>query len=192
MADAPAQAAAPTGNTSRKRPKAPAPEPAAHPLDAFAKAANASPPQAIMLMFWKDRFQNPGAHIEVTEADLQGFNECMGYLEVTPYIRIYRPPGLPEQPAVPAEGKRRAIPYRPAKPPKDYVVIQMVDKDGNAIVPIENNEADLARSKEHQSLRRIRETAPQLAAQLQADVQNNALSTDTILQAVTALKVLSA
>lgn len=146
---------------------------------------------ALMMVFWKARHANPEFTITVDSADLKGFQDCIQYLEVTPTIRVYRPQGLPAQEAVPATGKRRAVPGRPAKPPADYVVVQMVDKDGNSIKAVENNDADYERAGEAAKLRTIRDSAPGLAAQLEADVRSNTLSTSTILEAAAALKVLA-
>lgn len=162
----------------------------ADPLDAFANDAEFE--EVMAMMFWKGRFDNAQAYLEVTTGDLTAFHACMEYLGVTPTIKIFRPAGAPATAAIPAEGNRRAVPGRAARPPKDYVVIQMVDQDGNAIVPIENNEADHQRGATARRLKQIRDNAPQLAAQLTADVQANAISNQTILDAAEALRVLAA
>ena len=160
-------------------------------LNEFAGAERGFTERAIMLMFWKARHANPEFTITVDRADLKGFADCIKYLDVIPTIRVYRPQGLPAQQAIEAHGNRRAAPGRAAQPPKDYVVIQMVDQDGNAFVPIENNEDDLQRGKDGAAARRTRETAPQLAAQLEADIRANTISNATIQEAIEALRVLA-
>ena len=165
------------------------PSPTHDALDVFEQAGS---DKAIMLLLWKQRHHNPSLSTEITSADLKGFEECINYLEVEPRIQIVRPQGIPEQDAIPATKTRSGIPARHAKPPKDYVVIQMVDKDGNAIVPVENNEDDFEQGRQAQHLKRIRDTAPQLAAQLLQDLQQNTTSSSTIQQTAEALKALAA
>ena len=161
-------------------------------LDAFVAICNEQDPsRAIMLLYWKNRHQEPQFSINVTAADLKAFEDCVEYLKVKPEIRVFRPQGAPAHPGSPATDTRSAIPPRPAGKPKDYVVIQMVDEEGNAIVPIENNEQDLQRGQEAQRIKRIRETAPQLAAQLIADLQANTTSSSTVMEAAEALKLLA-
>lgn len=161
-------------------------------LDAFEAMCNEEDPsRALMLMFWKHRNDDQPFTMDITAADIKGFEDCVKYLEVQPQIRVFRPQGQPAHPGAPATESRSAIPPRPAGKPKDYVVIQLVDQHGDAFVPIENNEADLQKSQEAQRMRRIRESAPQLAAQLVADIQANTTSTSTILEAAEALKLLA-
>lgn len=162
-------------------------------LDQFAKAAELGNLDiAIMLMFWKARHDAQPFTMDITEADIKGFNDCVQYLEVQPTIRVFRPQGKPAHLGAPATETRSAIPPRPAGKPKDYVVIQMIDQNGDAFVPIENNEADLQRGQETQRIRRIKETAPALAAQMMADLQANTTSNSTIMEAAEALKLLAA
>lgn len=160
-------------------------------LDQYVVEADADPKLTIMAMFWRERHRNPEFAIEVSERDLKGFEDCMKYLEVTPVIRVHRPAGLPAQEAIPAHGKRRAIAGRAAIPPKPYVIIQLVDKDGNSIKPVENNEADFEASRTGQIERQIRESAPQIAADLEAGLRSNTTSNSTIERAIQALRVMS-
>lgn len=160
-------------------------------LDMFAKQDKARVARALMMLFWKDRLRNPNFTVEVTPEDLKGFRECMAYLEVEPKIMIYRPQGLPAVEPQPARGNRRAVPGRSAQPPRNFVVIQMVDADGNAITPIENNQADFDRAQEALGLRAARDAAARLAAQLLADLQANVTSSATITEAAQALKLLA-
>jgi len=161
-------------------------------LDEFAHMANeADPMRALMLLFWRYRHQDPAFTVEITAADLTAFEQCINYLEIKPEIRIFRPQGAPAHPGAPATETRSAIPPRPAGKPKDYVVIQMVDQEGNAIVPVENNEADLDKGKQAQAARRIKETAGALASQMIADLQAHTVSSSTIMEAAQALQVLA-
>lgn len=162
-------------------------------LDQFVENCNSEDPMlALMLMFWKIRNQDQPFTMDITAADIKGFEDCIAYLEVKPEIRVFRPQGMPASAGAPATAKRSAIAPHAAGKPKDYVVIQMVDQNGDAFVPIENNEADLQKSKEAQRVRRIKDTAPQLAAQLISDLQANTTSSSTIMDAAEALKLLAA
>lgn len=145
---------------------------------------------AAMLLFWRNRFKDSTFSVEVTREDITAFRQCVDYLGVEPQIRVFRPQGAPATEGSPRTATRSAVPARPATPPKDYVVIQMVDQDGNAIVPIENNEGDLARSNEARRIQDIRTGAPRLADQLQADMNMNISSNETITRAIEALRVL--
>jgi len=150
------------------------------------------PMRALMLMFWKYRHQDPAFTINLSAEDLKGFEDCVNYLEVKPQIRVFRPQGMPASAGAPATESRSAIPPRLAGKPKDYVVIQLLDEDGNCIVPIENNEADLQRQQEVERVKMVRSNAPQIAAQLIADLQANTTSSSTIMEAAEALKMLAA
>lgn len=157
------------------------------PLDAFAQSGVE---EALKLLFWKARFQNPEFSVTVTPEDIKAFRDCIDYLEVKPQIRIVRPQGVPAQPMIPAHGNRRATPGREAIPPRNYVVVQMVDQDGNAFVPIENNQADFERQEQAKRARRIKETAGELAAQLSRDLASATISNATIEETIVALKTL--
>ncbi len=161
------------------------------PLDSFAKIAAAHPEHALQLLFWKHRHQNPEFVHQITPADLKGFNDCVTYLDVKPTVRIFRPQGLPDNPGQEARGNRRAIPPRAGTPPKDFVVIQMVDSAGNSIVPIENNEEDQDRGKQAREVARMREQAPGLADLLLRQAASGDFSTSTLQEAASMLKALA-
>lgn len=163
----------------------------ADPLDAFVELATSQPANAVAALFWHHRHQNPGFSIEVKASDLKAFTDCTEYLKVRPKIQVVRPQGLPAQAQIPAQGNRRAVPGRVAQPPKDYVVIQMVDQDGNGFVPIENNEEDLAKQQKAAVAKRTKERALIIAGNLQGDVQAGNYSTATMLEAVEALQALA-
>ena len=154
------------------------------PLDDFAGVGWAG---IVRMMFWKQRIANPSFSMEVTKEDLDTFNACMTYLGVTPHIRIFRPQGAPARAETPATSSRSAIPARPAGTPKDYVVMQMVDEDGNAIVPVESDVQDHQRMHKAKARKILIETAPALARALRADIQSEMYSTATIEQAAAAI-----
>jgi len=161
-------------------------------LDTFVERANKQPATAVMLMLWQNRHANPEMTITITEKDIKGFTDCVEYLDVKPVIRITRPQGLPAQEAIPPMGNRRAVPGRVAQPPKPFAVIQMTDLDGNAIVPVENNEADQDAGRAMRAKARIRETAPELAKQLLASIGPGATINDELIrEAAGALKALA-
>lgn len=142
---------------------------------------------AIMLMLWQRRFENPSFTIEVHPEDLKTFTDCVKYLEVAPQIKIFRPGGVPARGEIAATRGRSAIPARDAIPPKPYAVIQMVDQDGNAIVPVPNSEEEAKRKAEADEVRRLREGARHLAGVLSADLSQATFSTATIQEAIKTL-----
>ena len=171
--------------TRKKVPPAPA-----DPLDTFIKAANEGP-EALMLMLWLERFRNPAFTVEVHPKDLQGFYQCVEYLGVKPQIQVIRPGGAPAIDARPAMGNRKAVPGRAAIPPKNYVIIQMVDQDGNAFVPVENNEQDRDRQIQTEAARRAKDNAITIANALRVDVQSGQFSTGNLNDAINALITLA-
>lgn len=170
----------------------PTPRTPASPLDELlALADGGSLAPALMLMFWKQRFENPEFTMQLHPNEEAAFSACVKYLEVTPTIRVFRPGGIPAQEGSPAQGNRRAVPPRAAIPPKDYIVVQMVGADGNAFKPIENNQEDRDRQIKADAFRRIKDQARQIAQQLASDAQQGTFSTDTIGQAINALTTLA-
>ena len=161
------------------------------PLDSFEKLANHDPRNALMLVLWKLRHDNPDFTHQITERDLEGFTKCVDYLEVTPQIKIHRPRGLPAQDPVPAHGNRKAVPGRSAGPDKPFVVVQMIDTEGNAIVPIEDNEDDQRLGKQRQEVSRAREKATLLADQLLQDIRQNTIANSMVQEAAGLLKTLA-
>lgn len=146
---------------------------------------------AVMLMLWQDRMKNPDMFRQLNETDLKGFEDCTRYLKVRPKLVLERPQGLPEQPAIPAQGNRRAVPARPATPPKPYVMVKLLDHEGNAFRPIENNEADFDTSQDAALVRRMRERAPSLAQRLVQMGNSGEYSLSDLQDAADALLVLS-
>lgn len=157
---------------------------ATHPKKAVPKTAlqafaTANPDQHIALVLWMNRIHNPDLTVKVTEEDLAAYMACMSYLKVTPQLKIVQRP--------------------------KYVGITLVEKgteikdpdgtvtsEGNAIRPVENNEADFARSQAAEDIRRIKERAPDLANRLTIDAQAGTFSSDMVIEAAKTIMVLAA
>lgn len=160
--------------------------------DVLDKLAEADPKEIIALMLWKDRHRNPDMAEQITEKDIAGFRACTDYLGVDPEVAIFRPQGRPAQAAVPAAGRNRAVPARPAEPARPFVAVNLVAKGTmNAIKPIENNEEDAKVRDQADALRRYRDKAGSLASQLMQDVAAGQFSTSTIQEAAQALVALA-
>ena len=134
--------------------------------DQFDALAAGDPQRVMALMLWKHRLNQPDMCVQIDEQDIQGFDDCVAYLKVKPQVRVYRPEGVPEQPPVPAQGNRRAIPGRAAIPPRPYVMVVLTDQKGDVIRPVENNQEDYDASLERAKVQRYRDNAPQLAQTL--------------------------
>lgn len=162
------------------------------PKDALDQLAAADPREIIALMLWKDRHRNPDMALQITEKDIAGFRACVDYLDVVPEVSIIRPQGRPAQAAVPASGRNRAVPARPADPPRPFVAVNLVAKGTmNAIKPIENNEEDAKVRDREDNLRRLRDKAPSLASQLMQDVAAGQYSSSTIQEAAQTISALA-
>ncbi len=156
------------------------PETQTDPLDRFATAGLE---KALQLVLWKSRFENPEFTVTVTPEDLKAFEDCVNYLKtnertgesVRPQVRVFRPEGIPERNIA----------------PKNYVVVQMLDQDGNTFRPIENNEADRQRQVTADDRRRLRDRCNVIAANLQTDLGSNTFSTSTIQEAIQTLRQLA-
>lgn len=160
------------------------------PIDAFVKAAQDGP-EAIMLLLWKMRFDNPSFSVEIHPKDLKGFYECVEYLKVQPKIQVLRPGGVPAVEGTPAVGNRRATPPRAAIPPKNYAVIQMVDEKGDTFVPIENNQVDFDEQARANKVRQAKDQAGSVVTALRNDIGSGQFSTGNINDAIAILTVLS-
>lgn len=160
-------------------------------LDKLDALAAGDPKNVIALMLWKARHRQPDLYVQIDEKDITGFDDCVNYLKVVPEVRITRPQGLAPQEAQPATHTRRAVQARPGTNPKPFVVVTLVDKDGNAIRPVENNEADYDIAQDAAAVRKARDQAPQLAAQLIAQAKTGEFSLSDMQDAANALLILS-
>lgn len=163
---------------------APQPEPEAQHEDPLDNLVEHGPLRAIALLLWKERYRNPEFAIQVTAADLQGFEACTSYLQVEPKILIRRPPGQPAVPAMPPSRRfPEGFPARAAEPPRPYVLVSMVDaKTGDAFKPIENSEEGAKIRDRENALRRLRERAPLLAQAVASNAAQNVFSGSEITE----------
>lgn len=146
----------------------------------------------VMLMLWKQRFANPEMSMHIALSDIRGLGDCVAYLGVEPQLAVYRPQGRPAQEAIPAAQGKRAIPARPAEPPRPFVYVGLVDKQGNQLKPIENNEEDAERRDRAEDIRRAKEAALRLSGLLLGMCQQGTYSTAEITEAARALQTLAA
>lgn len=158
------------------------------PLDAL---ATGDPLQVMALMLWKNRLRNPDMAVQIDENDLQGYQDCVNYLKVKPTVKIYRPEGVPAQAAIPAQGNRRAVPARAEIPARPYVMVVLVDQKGDAIRPVENNEADYQAAQDQGRIQRYREQAQGLAGQLMNQARTGEYSLAVMQECADALIALS-
>lgn len=142
-------------------------------------------------MLWVNRRVQPDLYAQITAEDLKGFDDCVNYLGVRPTVQIHRPQGLPAQPAIPPTTRSRGVPAREAEPPRPYVIISLTDEQGNAIVPVENNQVDYDRSQDAAAVRHARDNAPDLASRLMDQAQTGEFSVSIMRDASDALLLLS-
>lgn len=161
-------------------------------LDLLDALAQGDPKMVMALMLWKSRLREPDMYVQITEEDIKGFNDCVNYLKVKPAVMVKRPQGLPAQAAIPAQGNRRAVPARPATPPKPFVIVSLVEANTeNVIRPVENNEADFDSAKDAAAIRKAREQAPDLANRLIKQASSGETSLSDMQDAANALLILS-
>lgn len=158
------------------------------PLDALAQG---DPKNVIALMLWKARHRNPDLFVQIDENDIVGFEACVQYLKAKPVVQIRRPEGLPEQAAIPATHNRRAVPARAATPAKPYVIVTITDERGDAIKPVENNQADWDTAQDATQVRKARDQAPDLAARILNQARAGEFSLSDIQDAANALMILA-
>ncbi|HEX6992362.1 MAG TPA: hypothetical protein VF151_10770 [Gemmatimonadales bacterium] len=118
--------------------------PASPELEKRLNALLAEGPAGILkLVLWKNRHRQPEMYVRIDERDLHGFDACCAYLKLEAEARIERPGGRPAIPAIPAAGKRAAIPARPEIPPKPWIQVTLVEKGtANMLRPVEDNQTD--------------------------------------------------
>lgn len=161
-------------------------------LDALDALAQGDPKMVMALMLWKARLREPDMYVQITEADIKAFEDCVRYLKVKPSVMIKRPQGLPAQEAVAAQGNRRAVPARPATPPKPFVIVSLVEAGTeNVIRPVENNESDYDSAQDAATIRKARDQAPDLANRLIKQASSGEFSLSDMQDAANALLVLS-
>lgn len=159
--------------------------------DVLDNLADGDPFKALALVLWKDRQRNPDMSVTITRTDIKGFTDCVDYLKASPEVRVFRPQGRSAQAAIPERHGKPARAAIPAEPPRDFVVIQLVDKDGNAIKPVENNEEDFQRNILAEKQRKAREQADNLCTLLRAEIASGDINKSTIDGVCEALTVLA-
>lgn len=145
------------------------------------------------MVLWKNRNAIPELTVQVTEKDILGWQQCIDYLGITTQLRIYRPQGRPAQAAIPevrgtaTSPGRSAIPARAAEPPRPFILVQLLDQDGNTFRAIENSEEARREQERSERLRAAKDSAKSLAAQLQHDMAAGVYSNSVIGDAAQAL-----
>lgn len=154
--------------------------------------ADTDPKTVIALMLWKERLRQPDLYVTLSDKEIAGLEDCARYLKVRPEVRIFRPQGVPAQPAIAAGPGRRAVPAREAGEPKSYVMVQLVDDKGDAFRPIENNEQDFDAAEQASRVRKARDSAQMLANRLVEQARTGEFSLSDMTDAANALLVLAA
>lgn len=133
------------------------------------------------LLLWKNRHRNPGMTEHITQADHDAFWACMDYQKISPEVRV--------------------VPHR-----KGGVLVVLADaasdvdmdvengycrNPGNAIKPIENNEADHAKAMHAVEVGKMRDSARELARTIRGMMQSGTFSNDVLTEAAAVLEGLS-
>jgi len=166
-------------------------------LDQWVERAKKDLTVAMAMMLWQNRFNQPDMYVQITEHDIEAFEQSMRYQKLTPTVIVHREPGTPATPGRPAAGNARAIPPSPGTPPKPYAVVLLVEKDKlgrptmNGIKAIENNQEDYDRANEVQAIRRWRDKAPDLATALTNAARTGDYSSSDLMDAANALMALA-
>jgi hypothetical protein len=177
---------------AKKKAAAPAP------LDTLDQALkNWSVEMWTKMVLWKNRNAIPELTVQVTEKDITAWQQCIDYLGITTQLKIYRPQGrpaqaaIPEVPGTPQRPGRSAIPARAQEPPRPFILVQLLDQDGNTFRPIENSEEARREQEQAERLRRAKDEARSLAGQLQHDMAVGVYSNSLIADAAQALIALA-
>lgn len=147
--------------------------------------------RVIALMLWKERFRNPELAVKISDKDLKGMDDCLGYLRLKLDVRIERGAGIPAHPGNPAKG----IPAREAGEPQPYVVVSLLGKDENDISgpvrPVENNEEDHKQSQIARQVAQARDQAQYLGQRLINAARSGDYSSSELAEAGQALMLLA-
>lgn len=160
--------------------------------DQLDELAEGDPRKVIALMLWQARHRNPELAVQLTLKDINAFEKSCAYLGVVPDVLIVRPEGRPAQIAIPEQHGKRAVPARPAEPPRPFVLVGLVKKgttDGFRAIESEESEAQLR--DEATRLRRAKERAPLLAALLVQMAVSSTYSSSEVQEAAQVLQVLA-
>jgi len=137
------------------------------PLDALDTFAKGDRDRVLQLALWKIRHEKEEMTLLVREEDILAYDACLDYLKVTPQILVDRPQGRPATEAIPAQGNRRAVPARPAEPPRPFVIVSVVEKGTrNAIKPIESDEGEFKKGELNRQVQVQKRNIPDYIAAL--------------------------
>lgn len=146
------------------------------PLDKLVKAG---PRSLIALLLWKDRHRNPSMAVTIIERDVLALEQCCEYQQIEPSVEIWRrPSGV----IVGLVQKGTLL--------KDKTTGEITSL-GDAITPVENNQADKDKADAEKILSAIRASANGVAARLLAEDAAGIATRSTIEEAAHALRVLS-
>jgi len=168
-----------------------------HPMDALV----ADPMKAMALLLWKNRIQNPEMGVAITPKDLTGFDQAVQYLEVHAQVRMFRRGENAYVQMVDAASKvvvRRQVGARD-KDGNEIVAAKDFDLEvvngkyaiepgdivvsiGNAIKPIENNEADYDAAARAERIRQAKVIAPSLIAQVRNGAIAGTISKEMVVE----------
>ncbi len=149
------------------------------PLDAL---VNAGAARALQVILWQQRFTNPDMSVTIKPADIAKLKACTEYLGVKPTLKIWRRPAIPPTPAIPAQGLRRAVPANPGMPAANFVVVQLVDENGNNIRPVENDEEDNDIRIKHDQMRQLKSDIPGMVREIRSALNNGTSADGQIIE----------
>lgn len=161
---------------STKKTAPPKAEPA--PATPLAELHKAAPKALIGLLLWRDRFRNPSLSVTLTERDVISLKACTDFQGIEPAVEIWKRPNGLIVAMVQAGSK-------------------IVDKEGNitslgdAITPIEDNQADKDKADQARRIQAVRDGANALAARLISEDSQGIATRSTITEAADALRLLA-
>lgn len=156
-------------------------------LDSFAQAPL---DRVLQLVLWTQRHTREEMTVLVTEEDVRAYDACMEYQQLKPELLVYRPEGRPATAAIPAAGSRRAVPARPAEPPRPYVIVGVVEQGKrNAIKPIESDEQHYRIGELNRQVQVVKRNIPDYVAALRRAAASGDFSAGTMESIAQALEL---
>ena len=114
------------------------------------------PNEIIKDILWHYRHVEPSMSIKVTEQDEKALAECCEYLKVEAKVTAVDRPGC--------------------------YIVALTDKDGNAIVPIENNQTDFNIGEKARNRKRLTEEAATLASRVKNAAAAGEFSSSSVME----------
>ena len=93
--------------------------------------------RAIMQILWANRHNEPNLCVHVTPKDVEALDQCLEYNKQAPVVKMI-------------------------KTPTGWTIV-LVDQDGNAVTPIENNEDDLVLAQQARKRQSVKDGIGSLA-----------------------------